>query len=234
MKFTDLIKMFKKCQGLITEVKHCFSDYYTVKVIPQQGFTWVAGEYAMFFLKDKKIQGRRWRVFSLASVSDDGYILLGFRTGKKPSAYKQFIIDHGLNAAIDIRGPVGDFTLKNDTRPVVLFASGVGITPIFSILKSIRNDLRREVHMVYASSEKYLFKDEIDSIAQTNPNIHLSYVRQREEAQAKLTGLAKSFGNDAYYYTAGSGRVIESTRSLLRGEGIEKRNILSDHFEGYQ
>lgn len=234
MKFTDLIKMFKKRQGLITEVKHCFSDYYTVKVTPGQGFTWVPGQYAMFFLKDKRIQGKRWRVFSLASVSDDGYILLGFRTGEKPSAYKQFMIDHGLNTAIDIRGPIGDFTLKNDTRPVVLFASGVGITPIFSILKSIRNDRQREVYVVYAASEKYLFKDEIDGIAQINPNIHLSYVQQREEAQAKLSELAKRLGNDAYYYAAGAGRVIESTRGLLRNAGIEKRNILSDHFEGYQ
>ena len=234
MKFSDLAKMFKKRQGRITEVNHCFADYYTIKVMPEKGFTWVAGEYAIFSLKDKRIAGKRSRFFSIASIPEDGYVLLGFRTGDKPSSFKQFIIDHGLHATIEIRGPMGDFALRNDNRPVVLFAGGVGITPIFSILQSIKANQQREVHVVYPSAQHHLFKDEIDGIIQMNPQIHVSYLHQSEQAQAKLTELARRFGNDAYYYTAGSGRAIESIRNLLKGLEIEKRNMLNDHFEGYK
>ena len=234
MKLTDLNKLLKTHQGIITEVKHHFLDYYTVKVATEKDFTWVAGEYAYFSLKDKRIKGRPFREFSIASIPEDGYVLLGFKTGEKPSSYKQFIIEHGVNAAISIRGPIGDFTLRNDNRPVVLFAGGVGITPIFSILKSIRSNQQREVHVVYPSAQYHLFKNEIDSIAQMNPKIHLSYMHQPEQAQDKLTELAKRFGNEAYYYTAGSGRVIQSIRNLLKGLGIKKSNMLNDHFEGYK
>lgn len=234
MRFADLLKMRSKSRGLITEVKHCAADYYTVKVKVDEGFAWVAGEYALFSLKDKAVKGRKWRVFSIASVPEDGYVLLGFRTGETPSPFKQYLIDHGLHASMGIRGPAGDFTLRNDQRPVVLFAAGVGITPIFSILKSIGTSRQRAVHVVYPAAQYHLFRDEIDGIAQVNPSIHLSYLHQPEEAQAKLTELAKRFGNEAYYYTAGPGRVIERIRGLLKGLGIEKRNMLNDHFEGYK
>lgn len=234
MTFTDLKKLSKKHQGRITEVNHRFLDYYTVKVATETGFTWVAGEYAYFSLKDKRVKGRPFRELSIASIPEDGYVLLGFKTGKNPSSYKQFIIDHGVNAEISIRGPIGDFTLRNDNRTVVMFAAGVGITPIFSILKSISSDQQREVHVVYPSKQYHLFKKEIDSIVQMNPKIHLYYMHKSEEAQAKITELAKKLGNEAYYYTAGSGRVIKSIRNLLKGLGIEKSNMKNDHFEGYK
>ncbi|WP_313180859.1 FAD-dependent oxidoreductase [Lacrimispora sp.] len=234
MTFTEFKILFKKHQGCITEVNHHFSDYYTAKVAVEKGFTWAAGEYAYFTLKDERVKGRPFRELSIASIPEDGYVLLGFRTGETPSSYKQFIIDHGVNAEISIRGPIGDFKLRDDKRPVVLFAAGVGITPIFSILKSIRSNQQREVYVVYPSSQHHLFKKEIDSIADKNPKIHLSYMHKSEEAQAKLTELAKKLGNEAYYYTAGSGRVIKSIRNLLKGLGIQKNNMLNDHFEGYK
>ena len=234
MRLTDFTKLFKTHQGIITEVNHCFSDYYTVKVTMDKRVTWVAGEHAIFSLQDKRINGRRWRVFSIASIPEDGYVLLGFRTGEKPSPYKQFIIDHGLHATIQMRGSIGDFTLRKDKRPVVLFAAGVGITPIFSILQSIRSNQKREVYVIYASAQYHLFKDEIDSIAQENPQIHLVYVHQSEQAQAKLTELTKKFGNAAYYYIAGAGQVIKSTKNLLKSLGIKKGNLLNDYFVGYQ
>ena len=154
--------------------------------------------------------------------------------GEKPSAFKQYIIDHGLQATIDIRGPLGDFTLRDDRKPVVLFAAGVGITPVFSLLKSIGNNRQREVHVIYPSAQYHLFKDELDSIAQVNPRIHLSYLHQADQAQAELTAHAKGLGNDAYYYIAGSEQVIGSIGKLLGQLGIAKRHILSDHFIGYK
>lgn len=234
MKFKDMIKMTHKHQGRITEVTHHFDDYYTVKVEVDQGMNWVAGEFAAFALKGNVIKGRKSRVFSIASIPADGYVLLGFRTGKTPSAFKQYIIDHGKGQEIEIHGPMGDFTLRNDNRPIVMFAGGVGITPIFSLLKSIGSSKARSVHVVYPSAQNHLFKDEIDKIAQSNAKIHVTYLHKAEEAQAKMTELAQKFGNDAYYYTAGSGSAIMSIRNLLKAQKISERNMLNDHFHGYR
>lgn len=160
-------------------------------------------------------------------------MLLGFRTGNTPSPFKQHLIDNGLNANIKIRGPFGPFKLKDDAKPVVLFASGVGITPILSILKSVEKDQTREIHVVYASAQFYLFKDEIESIAKENPKIHVIYTQSIEETQGKLTALALQYKNEAYYYSSGAGNVIQDTKALLTSRGIEKNNMIDDYFMGY-
>ena len=234
MRLQDIPKMFKKSQGQITEVKHQAEDYYTVKIRMPEGFNWVAGEYALFALKDPTIKGAKAKVFSIASAPEDGYVLLGFRTGKTPSAYKQYIIDHGVGAAIDIRGPMGDFKLRNDNRPVVMFAGGVGITPMRALLKSVGNSRQREVRLVYPSAQYHLFAEEIDNFAKMNPSIQVAYLHQPGEAQEKLIGLAKQYGNSAYYYVAGSASAIRSIKSLLKSLAIESRNVFSDQFFGYK
>ena len=234
MRFRDIPKLLKKSQGQIMEVEHKALDYYTVKIRLPEGFNWVAGEYAVFVLKEPSVKGKTFRAFSIASVPQDGYVLLGTRTGKTPSAYKQYIIDHGVGTAIDIRGPMGDFKLRNDNRPVVIFAGGVGITPVRALLKSIGDSRQKEVHLIYPSGQYHLFQDEIDLLAKANPSIQVAYLHQPDEAQEKLITLAKHYGNAAYYYISGSGSAIRSIKNLLKSQAIINRNMLSDHFYGYK
>lgn len=234
MERSETTKNVGMHRGTITQVQHQYGDYYTVRIQPDEALTWTAGEHAIFTLPDATFEGRAWRAFSLASIPEEGYILLGFRTGETPSPFKRFIIEQGLNARIDIKGPQGAFKLKDNGKPVVLFASGVGITPIFSILKAAAHDHTREIFVVYAAAEFYLFGEQIDEIARENPHIHVFYTHAREETQQQLAALAKELGNNADYFNSGAGSVIESTRELLSEAGIDKSNMTDDFFVGYQ
>ena len=40
----------------------------------------------------KKIDGKKWRAFSIASTQKEDVILLGTRTGKTPSSFKKALI----------------------------------------------------------------------------------------------------------------------------------------------
>ena len=221
-------------KGIITEVKHHGGDYYSVKIQPEQKLDWNAGEHAVFTLSEAKFKAKRWRPFSVASLPQEGHILLGFRTGPVPSPYKKYVIEKGVGKKVKIKGPFGAFRLKDDDRPIVLFASGVGVTPIFSMLKALSGDDRREVNVVYSATGLLLFKQEIDEIAAQNPKIKIFYTQGVEQTQQKLNELAKQFGNEAYYYSSGAPFVVDSTRSLLMAQGIEKKNMLDDYFMGYK
>lgn len=231
MKCVDLIKTSK---GIITEVKHHGGDYWTVKIQPEEKLNWNAGEHAVFTLSEAKFKAKRWRPFSLASIPEEGYILLGFRTGPTPSPYKKYVIEKGAGKKVKIKGPYGIFKLKDDDRPVVLFASGVGITPIFSMLKALRNDAKREVNVIYSATGLFLFKEEIEEIASQNPKIKVFYTQGVEQTQEKIAELAKQYGNAAYYYSSGAPFVVDSTRNLLMAQGIDKKNMIDDYFMGYK
>lgn len=221
-------------KGIISEVTHMGGDYYTVKIQPEEKLNWSAGEHAVFTLSEAKFKAKRWRPFSVASLPEEGYILLGFRTGPTPSPFKKYVIEKGVGKKVKIKGPYGIFKLKEDDRPIVLFASGVGITPIFSMLKALRKDNIREVAVVYSATGLFLFKEEIEQIAAENSKIKVFYTQGIEQTQEKITLLAKQYGNGAYYYNSGAPFVVDSTRNLLTAQGIERKNMIDDYFVGYK
>lgn len=158
MKLKYIKGIFKSSSGKIVEVISHGSGYYTVKIAVDSKLVWNAGEFAMFTLQDKKIKGKKYRMFSVASLPHEGHMLIGFRTGETPSSFKEFLIREGVNKEIKIRGPFGAFRLREDIRPVVLHPSGVGVTPIIALLKDVANHNGREIHLVYASSEPTYLK----------------------------------------------------------------------------
>lgn len=233
MKFKYIKGIFKSSKGKIIEVKHHELDYYTVKIEVDAKQTWNAGEFAMFSLNDKLLKGKKYRMFSVASLPSEGHILVGFRTGKTPSSFKEFIINKGLNKEIKIRGPLGEFKFRDDLKPVVLYASGVGITPIISLLKDVDNHNGRPIDVVYASAGYYLCKEEIEKIVNENANIRIVYTKDIIDTQNELLKLANKYGNDDYYYNSGAPVIITSVKELLTKNGIKNKNLINDSFSGY-
>lgn len=233
MHLKYFIGALKTHKGKVIGVEHKEQDYYVVKIKVESGVTWNAGEFAQFRLQNKKIRGKKYRMFSVASLPSEDYILLGFRTGRKLSNYKRFLIEEGVGKDIKIRGPFGPFRLRADKRPIVLYASGVGITPILGILKDIEHHFGRKITVVYASSSYYLFKEEIDKIVKENHHINITYTKDRSQTEIALLALVEKLGNEAYYYSSGAPKVIKSVKKLLRRNGIKKKNLINDSFHGY-
>ena len=109
--------------------------HYTVKLKNDTGLTWVPGEHGIFTLPSKKIEGRKYRLFSIASIPEEGFILLGTRTGKEISSFKQALLTMKPNEKVALRGPFGWLKIQDETSPIVMFANGVGIALIRALLK---------------------------------------------------------------------------------------------------
>lgn len=133
----------------------------------------VPGEHSIFTLPNKKVEGRKYRLFSITSIPEEDFILLGTRTGKEISSFKQALLTMSPNEKITLRGPFGWFKIQNETSPIVMFASDVGITPIRALLKQLEFNINRPIEVVYSSSGYYLFGDEVENIARNNPMIQL-------------------------------------------------------------
>lgn len=222
----------KKTEAEIESIENPFGDYYVIKLKPQAELTWKPGEHGIFKLVDKNIKGKDYRIFSVASTPEEGSILLGTRISSEPSSYKKELISMKQGEKIKVTGPFGWFLVKDDVSPMVLFASGVGITPIRGLLKQLENDQSRPIEIVYVSNEYYLFEEEIEEIRSKNPKIKLYKVKTPRGAQERLVKLAKKYKNNAYYYISGAPAVLQSISKLLKKSGIKK--VIHDEFDGYK
>ena len=239
----DILKLIKNIKYLtgirksslasIESIENPYEDFYEVRLKPSPDLTWSPGEHGMFKLPGKKVEGVDYRLFSVASTPEEGYMLLGMRTGKEISSFKKVLLGMKKGEQVSIKGPFGWFKIRDNTSPLVLFANGVGITPIRALVKELENDYNRPIEIVYASYKYYLFEEELTAIANKNPQMTLHKTVTPEETQMKLSQLADKYGNEAYYFISGSPAVLESVTALLKGKGIASKKIIDDTLKGY-
>lgn len=149
---------------------------------------------------------------------------------------------------IDVAEPNGQFTYQPDVeikRTLFLFAAGVGITPLFSILKTaITKESNSKIVLIYSSrtAEDMLFADEIANWEASYPNrltvIHL-YSNSKNLLRARLNGtlinqLVKENlvfeRSEAVFYTCGPVDYMDVCRITLLSSGIKPSQIKRETF----
>lgn len=233
MKLSDFKGVFKKSIARVESVENPFEDYYVIRLKPSAGTVWTPGDHGIFTLPEAKIEGKKYRPFSIASHSSEGYILLGIRTGKAISSFKKALIESEKGTKVKVRGPFGWFKVQDKTSPIVMAAAGVGITPIRALLKQLETDTTRPISLVYASIDNYLFGEELEAIAKSNPQITLIKTAQPSETTEELKKLAEKHGSDAWYFASGSAGFIKAMKATVVEVGVKKKRFINDPFFGY-
>ena len=96
-----------------------------------------------------------------------------------PSGVVSTYINERLSAGdvVDVKAPGGNFYLDVEkSTPVVCLAGGVGITPLFAMIRWItEHQPNRTVILLYGvcSGEDHIFKDELNVLADQCDNVHV-------------------------------------------------------------
>lgn len=120
---------------------------------------------------------------------------------------------------------------------VVLIGGGVGITPLLSIFRHVRDaGLPTQAHLVYSVSDsrEILFHDELDAAVRNHDNLHLSItVTQPDPSWHGLTGRidpvklhALDVPDDTLYYLCGPKGMVEDMSTLLHDLGVPMNRII--------
>jgi len=87
---------------------------------------------------------------------------------------------------VEIMEPMGLFTTEydaNNSRNVVLFGGGSGITPLYSILRTVlQKEPNSTVTLVYGnrSADYVIFKDELAQLNQENSNFNIIHILEED------------------------------------------------------
>lgn len=233
MKLTDFKGVGKTQEVEFISAVNVSNDYYEIRLKKPEGFKWEPGKHAIFSIPNKKISGRSWRAFSIASTPKEGVILLGTRTGKEISSFKKAFLNLNEGETVKMRGPFGGFTLKDHETPLVIIALGVGVTPIRSLLTKLEHQHHREVNVVYSSLDYYMFKERIQAIIDHNDTFTISYTKSITDTTDAYLALANKYGNSAQYYISGPNNAIKAVKQELAKKDIDKSRIIIDPFLGY-
>ncbi|MHB1186526.1 ferredoxin--NADP reductase [Thiobacillus sp.] len=120
---------------------------------------------------------------------------------------------------------------------VVLIGGGVGITPLVSIFRHVRDaKLPTQAHLVYSVSDsrEILFREELEAAARSYDNLHVSItVTQPDANWHGLTGRidpvklhALDVPDDTLYYLCGPKGMVEDMSTLLHDLGVPMNRII--------
>ncbi len=232
MKVRYFKGLFKTHSMRFISMEKVSGDYILVKMQAPYPIEWEAGQHGAFTFPGKKFKGRSYRAFSFANAPTEETFLIGTRTGTAASGFKQTLMGMQEGETIKVRGPFGWFVVQDDTSPIVMLATGVGITPMRSLLYALKDETSRPIHLIHSAKDFYLFGDELKQLEQKNPEIKLTFVSDREEFKEALTAVAFTYGASAYYYVSGSFEAIQSNRALLKELKVKGKKIIYDPFFG--
>lgn len=120
---------------------------------------------------------------------------------------------------------------------VVLIGGGVGVTPLLSIFRHVRDaGLSTQVHLLYSVSDsrEILFREELEDAVHAHDNLHLSVtVTQPDPLWRGLTGRidpiklhALNVPDDTLYYLCGPKGMVEDMSTLLHDLGVPMNRII--------
>ncbi|HJP92877.1 MAG TPA: FAD-dependent oxidoreductase [Pyrinomonadaceae bacterium] len=213
------------------------------------GWTFKAGQFIDITLLDPAetdAEGNT-RGFSIASAPQEETLMVATRM--RDTAFKRVLKTMPLGTAAKIEGPFGNLTLHNNaTRPAVLLAGGIGITPFRSILfRAAKEKLSHRIFLFYSNRrpEDAPFLEALQALEKENSNYKLiatmtGMMDSHKEWHGE-TGLinqellARYLQNavSPIYYIAGPAGMVKGLHTMLNEAGVDDDDIRTEEFVGY-
>jgi ferredoxin-NADP reductase len=211
---------------------------------PSRPVRFLPGQYMELDLPHAKADGKgRRRVFSLTGSPGDRLVKFGVRTAEPVSAAKKVLLSLKPGDAVTATSVGGDFVLPRDpSKPVLLIAAGIGITPFLSHISSGGLRDRDAVLVLLArSADELAYADELIAagvrvvarIADgSEPPAHISaFPADGSALKGEALKAAVPDVAERDVYISGSPASVASLRRAARQAGARRVHV--DSFSGY-
>ena len=139
---------------------------------------------------------------------------------------------------LEVMPPAGVFTPRSYDANLRMFAGGSGITPVFSIIRTVLASGKGRINLLYANRDEQsvIFGNELTELARQHPErlqvVHwLDSVQGRPPTQAQISAIAKDWGlDDAECYVCGPAIFMDTTAAALYELGVPHSLVHIERF----
>lgn len=203
------------------------------------------------------------RDYSFVSAPHESRLLLAIKINSEESTAFQLFENYSIGDFLQVSQPMGRFTIStkpNEKRTILGFASGIGITPIFSHIKNILYQEKGSRFFLFygnKSTEDIVFKNELSELQNVYGEllqVHY-FFSQEEQKDAFFSGRLDEKKVDLIInqilnldeddeettlwdqvdeiLICGPGEMIKSVANACFNNGIPKKSIHFELFEEY-
>lgn len=248
--FTKEVKSHKKSTVIkdnttyktlfISKIEHELDDVVSIYFTPidDKFYDYLPGQYLTINLD---VEGSNYeRLFSLSSCPiTDKFLRITVKKHK-------IVSDHLINKAkvgdeIKALYPSGDFVVNpemDNTKDYLMIAGGSGITPIYSMIKSILNvEKNSKIKLLYANSDKssIIFEKELQELSKNNPNFIIdNYISGIKRIDKKAIEHNLNNANANNIFICGPESLKLSVSEYIKDINISNYTIETEDFaDGY-
>lgn len=226
-----------KHQALITKIEQESPDTRTIHFTVKKGILdFKAGHYISVYMPEK--YSGQCKAYSLSSAPFDDNMSI---TVKNIGEFSNYICSKEVNDNLIISSPYGFFAVENDL-PIIGIAGGVGVSPIWSIIRD-RLNLNPNANIRLLTSAKkpetLIFLTKIKETISKYSNFRGDLFTTQDKSTnpdfnnrriSISTDLSKDELNNSQFYLCGSEDFVRSMWRQLNEKGVDPTRISTETF----
>ena len=230
-----------KVRKKVFETKKSCSFYFSVPEEYKSLFSYHTAQFLTFrFFIDGKEYVRSYSIASSPFLDETLRTTVGQVEGGVVSNYMLSHIKEGDQ--IESQKPMGEFFQLPKTlepKSYILFAAGIGITPLFSILKTLlETDFSKEITLIFSirQREDFIYQEELKKLEKNFKNkFKIKCVVSKEEGRLnpeKISSVFKdSYLKSAKFYLCGPKEYMNMISEVLLSYGVNAEDIHTEDFK---
>ncbi|HBL77432.1 MAG TPA: oxidoreductase [Prolixibacteraceae bacterium] len=208
----------------VISVENLTPETFVVR-IEKNDFRFEPGQYVVFRIPELK-QGREYSIYSGANETYLDFLVREIPEG----SFSRYLRHIKTGEIVELEGPKGFFILDEQAKqgaPLLFVATGTGISPFHSFVKSFPDLNYNVLHGVHFDDEAYGRK----SFIQGNFTLCTSRV-DKGDYFGRVTYFLKEHpvARDTICYLCGNSEMIEEVAGILENYGIPPENIRTEVF----
>ena len=230
------------------ETADCVSVVFAVPANEKEAFKYIQGQYLTLKLNVKGEELRRSYSLCTSPVAD-AELRVAVKKVKDGRA-STFINDVlKVGDEMEVMSPMGNFHSplnSSNQKNYILFAGGSGITPMFSIIKTVLiSEPKSTITLFYGNRDENssIFKKQLDDLAVSNSSrLKINYILENGSnddlfkgilSVEKVKALAEKFvdlKSDYEFFVCGPGPMMENVKTVLNDLKIDSKKIHIEYF----